>query len=83
MLPEEPAHHRRYRVAWLAYKDPDTPADCKLDLEKEMDDAKNHFESDEFHTFKKTLDGFVEHWDGLETIETAIKKKFPDANWMD
>ena len=74
-MPDEPAHHRRYRVAWQSYIDPDTPEDCKLDLEKEMDDAHHHFELDEFQTFKRTLHGFVKHWKQMEDGISKFRKK--------
>jgi len=80
-LQDEPIHHRRYRVAWQAYRDPDTPKNCLLELEKEMDNAQNYFEWEEFQTFKKTLVGFNEHWNGLKKLgDKAIKKKYPDAD---
>ena len=61
----EPSHYRRYRVAWEAYIDPDTPDACRLDLENEMDSAQNEFTFDEFQEFKKTLPGFVRFWQEL------------------
>ena len=62
MLPQEPAHHRRYRFAWLSYADPDTPSDLLPEIGKEMDLAQNAFGWDEFQTFKETLPGFMEFW---------------------
>lgn len=61
---DEPDHHRRYRVAWDSFNDPDTPDECRDDLMKEMDNAQNHFGWDEFHTFKKTLKDYVKFWEG-------------------
>jgi hypothetical protein len=63
---EEPVHHKRYRVAWEAYLDPDTPEDCIPALQKEMDLAQNHFSFEEFQVFKKTLPGYEEEWSRLE-----------------
>jgi len=46
-----------------------------------MDNAQNYFEWEEFQTFKKTLVGFNEHWNGLKKLgDKAIKKKYPDAD---
>jgi len=61
-MTEEPPHHRRYRVAWDAFRDPDTPDECKGELMTEMDSAQNHFEWDEFHEFKLSLEGFEAYW---------------------
>ena len=60
-LPDEPAHHRRFRVAWQAYQDPDTPKECLVECEQEMDDAQNVFNLMEFKDFKKTLSGMDEY----------------------
>lgn len=61
-MKEEPEHHRRYRLAWDSYIDPDTSKECKKDLQIEMDKAQNEFEWDEFQIFKKTLIGYEELW---------------------
>lgn len=73
----EPEHHRRYRLAWLAHLDPDTPEHCLIDIENEMDSAQNHFTWDEFQEFKKTLPGFVEHWNGIKAdLVEELKRMF-------
>mgnify|MGYP003660893880 CR=1 FL=1 len=57
-----PEHHARYARAWKMHQDKGISDEAKRMLEKEMDSAQNHFEWDEFHTFKKTLPGFVQFW---------------------
>jgi len=76
----EPEHHRKYRVAWMAYRDPDTPKDCLEDLQKEMDSAQDHFGWDEFQEFKVTLEGFEEFWKSwsLEAMRAVEKLKKMD-----
>ena len=53
--------------------------EAKLTLQKEMDSAQNEFTWDEFQEFKKTIKGFVEHWDmlraeALDAIERLIQR---------
>ncbi len=71
-IPDEPSHHRRYRVAWHAFKDPDTPKSMSSQLMEEMDSAQNHFKFDEFQEFKKTLVGFEEYWSGFARIGKCV-----------
>lgn len=66
-----PHHHLRYERAWLLYRDGGIPDECMLLLEREMDDAQNHFTVDEFKTFKRHLPGFREMWDGMS--KRAVK----------
>jgi hypothetical protein len=61
-------------VAWQSYIDPDTPEDCKLALEKELDDAQTDFESEEFQAFKKTIKDYKKHWN--RTVQ-EIRRKDP------
>lgn len=72
---KEPSHHRRYRVAWEAFSDPDTSDELKVGIGKEMDSAQNHFEWDEFQKIKVTLVGFCEYWESFRVMgEKAIEK---------
>jgi len=74
-----PEHHRRYAVAWSLYKDDSLSEQSKLLLEREMDDAQNYFNWDEFQEFKLTLPGFMEHWDGMkEEVLSELEKRFGD-----
>jgi len=57
-----PEHHRRYAMAWTLHCEPNCSQETKIILEKEMDNAQNHFSWDEFQAFKQTLPGFVEFW---------------------
>jgi hypothetical protein len=82
---EEPKHHKRYRVAWDAYRDPDTPRECFGNLRAEMDDTQKLFSDEEWNAFKKTLDGFEEEWENakkrvVEQIEKLAKDTFQSAN---
>lgn len=71
-------YRKRYETAWNLYLDPDLSKEAKLILQKEMDSAQNEFTWDEFQEFKKTLKGFVEHWDMLRAESlAAIKRIFP------
>ena len=67
-----PDHHIRYARAWDLYRDNSLPDDLKIILEQEMDSAQNHFEWNEFQEFKKNLQGFIEHWEGLK--KTMLSK---------
>ena len=72
-------YRKRYETAWNLYLDPDLSEEAKLTLQKEMDSAQNEFTWDEFQEFKKTLKGFVEHWDmlraeALDAIERLIQR---------
>lgn len=55
-------HHKRYARAWALWQDATADSQKRI-LEVEMDSAQNHFSFAEFQEFKKTLDGFQEHWD--------------------
>ena len=61
-----PAHHQRYARAWYLFRDMakagELTATTKQSLQNEMDSAQNHFTFDEFQEFKKTLEGFEDHW---------------------
>jgi len=74
-IQSEPEHHKRYRVAWEAHRDPDTPKSCLKDIENEMDNAQNDFKWDEFQEFKQTLPGYIEHW---EKMKNDLDKKLLD-----
>lgn len=60
-----PEHHRRYAIAWSLHQDPTCSEESRLILEREMDDAQNSFEWEEFQAFKVTLSGFVECWSAM------------------
>jgi len=62
MAKKEPKHQRRYRIAWESYRDPDTPKECLLDIERELDELQNEFGCDEFIEFKSTLDDYNKFW---------------------
>jgi hypothetical protein len=59
------SHYERYLRAWLLHQDPTCSEQSKLILEREMDDAQNHFGWEEFQHFKITLPGYVEYWDQM------------------
>ena len=67
-----PIHHERYARAWSLHRDPAMSDESRQILEREMDDAQNHFTWDEFQEFKKTLPGFVEYW--AEKKEELLSK---------
>jgi len=62
MAKRELVRHRKYRVAWESYSDPDTPKECLADIEKELDEIQSKFKPDEFIEFKSTLDGYNKFW---------------------
>lgn len=71
-----PIHQLRYARAWELYQDHKLSDYAQRVLEDEMDSAQNDFTFPEFQTFKRTLPGFVEHWNEkmqqiLERLENA------------
>jgi predicted nucleotide-binding protein (sugar kinase/HSP70/actin superfamily) len=71
----QPLHHQRYRRAWDLYQDESLSPAAKKILENEMDSAQKYFGWEEFQEFKKTLPGFIEHWDNLTKNMTQALKQ--------
>lgn len=72
-----PIHHERYARAWSLHRDPSMSDESRQILEREMDDAQNHFTWDEFQKFKTTLPGYVEYWAGMkEQVLSDLRRRF-------
>ena len=55
----EKEHEIRYRRAWELHQ---ADGADKKKLEREMDDAQDHFTFEEFQVFKRTLPGYEKFW---------------------
>ena len=84
-MANEPNHHVRYRRAWDLYRDEGNSPETLKALEREMDDAQNEFDYEEFREFKVTLPGYVEFWknweerviaDAREELITKVESRY-------